>query len=202
MRLRYDKNANNIVEKSNFVLREFPIKLNNKTVVELGMGKGEMLLSMAKDCPNKVFIGIEKFNTVIAKVVKNIEKEDIKNIFIINKDIKNIEEFFDGKVNEIWLTFSDPWPKKGHTKRRLTYKDFLKKYEKILNKNGIIKLKTDNDSFFNFTLESLKEYGANLIYCTRDLYNDPKIESNYPTGYEKKWILKGKNINYLEFNFN
>ncbi|MGL5357916.1 MAG: tRNA (guanosine(46)-N7)-methyltransferase TrmB [Metamycoplasmataceae bacterium] len=202
MRLKFNKEAKSLVEESNYLIKNFPYKIKGETVIELGMGKGEMLLELAKVQQNKNFIGIEKFDTVILKALKRFEKEKLNNVLVINKDIKNIEEFFEGKVNEIWLTFSDPWPKKRHSKRRLTHKLFLEKYKLILDPKGIIKLKTDNDNFFAFSLESIKEFAnTKIIFETNDLHSSIKNENNYYTGYEKKWKEKGKKINYLEFCF-
>ncbi|MGL5521831.1 MAG: tRNA (guanosine(46)-N7)-methyltransferase TrmB [Metamycoplasmataceae bacterium] len=202
MRLKFNKEAKSLVEESNYLIKSFPYKIKGETVIELGMGKGEMLTELAKAEGNKSFIGIEKFDTVTLKALKRFKKENLNNVLVINKDIKNIEEFFEGKVNEIWLTFSDPWPKKRHAKRRLTHKLFLEKYKNILIPNGIIKLKTDNDNFFAYSLESIKEFGkTKILFETNDLHSSIKNENNYYTGYEKKWNEKGKKINYLEFCF-
>ncbi|MGL5520159.1 MAG: tRNA (guanosine(46)-N7)-methyltransferase TrmB [Metamycoplasmataceae bacterium] len=202
MRLKFNKEAKSLVEESNYLIKVFPYKIKGETVIELGMGKGEMLLELAKAQPDKNFIGIEKFDTVILKALKRFEKEKLNNVLVINKDIKNIEEFFEGKVNEIWLTFSDPWPKKRHAKRRLTHKLFLEKYQGILAANGIIKLKTDNDNFFAYSLESIREFSnTKILFETNDLHSSIKNENNFYTGYEKKWNERGKKINYLEFCF-
>ncbi|MGL4183549.1 MAG: tRNA (guanosine(46)-N7)-methyltransferase TrmB [Metamycoplasmataceae bacterium] len=202
MRLKFNKEAKSLVEESNYLIKDFPYKIKGNVVIELGMGKGEMLSELAKFQQDKNFIGIEKFDTVILKAIKRFEREKLNNVLVINKDIKNIEEFFEGKVNEIWLTFSDPWPKKRHAKRRLTHKLFLEKYKNILTPDGIIKLKTDNDNFFAYSLESIKDFEkTKIIFETNDLHSSIKNENNYYTGYEKKWQEKGKKINYLEFCF-
>lgn len=201
MRLRNNAKLNEYIKNSKYLISTFPFKLDSNCIIELGMGKGEMLTEMAKKMPNKIFIGIEKFATVSAKAIKRAEILGLNNFFVINDDIGKLESFFIGKTNLIWLTFSDPWPKKRHFKRRLTYKNFLDKYKLILNSDGIIKLKSDNDFFYNYSLDSLNEYGANIIYKTNDFYQSEKIKDNIATGYEKKWVSKNKNINYLEFNF-
>lgn len=203
MRLRNNNNANDKVFQSKYLIKDFPFQINDNYVIELGMGKGEMITELAAQNPDKIFIGIEKFNTVIAKAIRRAKEKNLNNFFVINKDIKYIDEFLTGKCSLIWLTFSDPWPKKKHYKRRLTYKFFLEKYKKILLPKGIVKMKTDNDILFESSLESIREFkGANLLYHTNDLYKDiEKLKNNVPTGYEKKWVEKEKNINYLEFNF-
>ncbi|TNK93325.1 tRNA (guanosine(46)-N7)-methyltransferase TrmB, partial [Mycoplasmopsis pullorum] len=98
----------------------------------------------------------------------------------------------------IWLTFSDPWPKARHEKRRLTYKTFLNSYAKILSKDGVLKFKTDNDKLFEYSIESLEENKWNITFLTIDLHNNEKNSDNIMTGYEIKWSSIGKNINYLE----
>lgn len=202
MRLRNDPNSAKYLEQLDFVIKSFPIYLNNKTILEIGMGKGEMLIEMAKSNTDLIYIGIEKFPTVCAKAAKKIENLQLSNIFLICSDIEKIKENFEGQVNEIWLTFSDPWPKKRHFKRRLTYKSFLDIYKSLLSANGILKIKTDNDNFFNWSKESILKYGAKIIYETNDLHKSKKNESNIQTGYEIKWSSKGKNINYMEISFN
>lgn len=199
MRLRNDPLANEFVKNSSFTVDKFPIKLNKNTIIEIGMGKGEMLTEMAFQNTHKTFIGIEKYPTVVAKAIKRAQKYELKNFFVVNQDISELKNSFDGKVKEIWLTFSDPWPKKRHFKRRLTYKTFLEIYKIILDDDGVLKIKTDNDAFFEWSIESLKEFGANIVYLTRDLHNDKKNESNIYTGYELKW--KEKKINYMEVKF-
>ena len=157
---------------------------------------------MAKLNPHKKFIGIEKFPTVAAKAAKKFNENNLKKIFIINKDLDSLFDQFQGMVNEIWLTFSDPWPKKRHYKRRLTYRKYLNLYKNLLSSNGILKIKTDNDLFFNWSLEEIDNFkSAKIIYQTTDLHNSDKNNTNIPTGYEIKWSSKGKNINYMEVVF-
>ncbi|MBR2022559.1 MAG: tRNA (guanosine(46)-N7)-methyltransferase TrmB [Mycoplasmataceae bacterium] len=201
MRLRNDPKAREKIDNSNLVIKDFPIKLNENVILEIGMGKGEMLIQLALNNPNNIYIGIEKYPTVVAKAISLANKLNLKNFFVVCNELSNLENNFDGKVKEIWLTFSDPWPKKSHYKRRLTYFKFLNIYKSLLTKEGILKLKTDNDDFFNWSIESFKNYGAKIIYLTNDLHNSEKNEFNIQTGYEIKWSKKGKNINYIEVSF-
>lgn len=201
MRLRNDPKAREKIDNSNLVIKDFPIKLNENVILEIGMGKGEMLIQLALNNPNNIYIGIEKYPTVVAKAISLANKLNLKNFFVACNELSNLENNFDGKVKEIWLTFSDPWPKKRHYKRRLTYFKFLNIYKSLLTKEGILKLKTDNDDFFNWSIESFKNYGAKIIYLTNDLHNSEKNEFNIQTGYEIKWSKKGKNINYIEVSF-
>lgn len=201
MRLRKDPNAQNFIQNSKYVINEFPINLNKEIILEVGMGKGEMLTELASKNPEKTFIGIEKFDTVAVKAIKKAEKLNLTNFFVICEDLDKLRDAFQGQVEEMWLTFSDPWPKVRHYKRRLTYKTFLDIYKQILSSKGVLKIKTDNDRFFAWTLESLAEYGAKIIYQTNDLHKSEKNKDNVCTGYEIKWSEKGKNINYLEAKF-
>ena len=202
MRLRNDPKAREYLENSQYLIENFPIILDENIILEIGMGKGEMLCEMAKLNPHKKFIGIEKFPTVAAKAAKKFNENNLKNIFIINKDLDSLFDQFQGTVNEIWLTFSDPWPKKRHYKRRLTYRKYLNLYKNLLSSNGILKIKTDNDLFFNWSLEEIDNFkSAKIIYQTTDLHNSDKNNTNIPTGYEIKWSSKGKNINYMEVVF-
>lgn len=201
MRLRNNPAADQIIENHTSIIKDIPIKVDENTVLEIGMGKGEMISQMAINEPDKKFIGIEKFPTVILKALKLIDKNQISNLKIICQDIAKLSDAFEGKVSLIWLTFSDPWPKKRHYKRRLTYKSYLNIYKNLLSSDGILKIKTDNDSLYHFSLESLEDYGANILYKTNDLYSSEKIKNNIPTGYEIKWNNRGKNINYIEAKF-
>lgn len=201
MRLRNDPSAKKIIDNSKYVITEFPIKLDSDVVLEIGMGKGEMLTQLALNNPNKIFIGIEKYPTVAVKAIKKAQALNLNNFFVVNKDLIDLKDAFSGHVQEIWLTFSDPWPKKRHFKRRLTYKSFLDIYKSILGSKGILKIKTDNDAFFDWSIESIQNYGAKIVYITRDLHNDIKNADNIPTGYEIKWSQQNKNINFMEIQF-
>lgn len=198
MRLRNNPEAKNILNNSKAVINNFPYKLEKNTVIELGMGKGEMIRSMAHENPDTTYIGVEKYPTVAERANREILNNNLNNVKIINKDIMLLPELLQGRVKTIWLTFSDPWPKAKHEKRRLTYRTFLEIYDKLLEDDGVIYLKSDNDKFFEYSINSFKEFGFNLSNVTRDYHLEPYFNSKYMTGYEKKWSAKGKGINYLE----
>lgn len=198
MRLRNDPTAVNKLANSEFVIKKFPIKLEQTNVLEIGAGKGEMITQLALHNPEIKYFALEKYPTVANKILTKINELKLTNLFIVSEDAAKITELFEGKVDQIWLTFSDPWPKNAHTKRRLTYKSFLSLYEKILSEKGILKFKTDNDKLFDFSLESLDENNWEILCFTRDLHASKYNEGNFQTGYEKKWSSQGKNINYLE----
>ncbi|MBU4691237.1 tRNA (guanosine(46)-N7)-methyltransferase TrmB [Mycoplasma zalophi] len=201
MRLKFNKDAEGILNSSDKLLKQRPITLNKKTYLEIGMGKGQMITQMALENPEINFIGWEKYSTIALYALKKIEKNNISNLKLIVDDAVNIEEILADKVDRIYLTFSDPWPKKRHAKRRLVHRNFLVKFSHILKPEGKIIFKTDNDLLYNFALEELEFLKANIIFQTTDLHNSEKNEINIPTEYEIKWSEKGKNINYVEFNF-
>lgn len=201
MRLRYNPKAQEYLLNSPYLLNKYPIFLKENTILEIGMGKGEMITQMAFDNPNFIYIGIEKSSTVAFQAAKKAYDLNLKNFFIICEDIEKLSDHFEGQLKEIWLTFSDPWPKKRHYKRRLTYRKFLDIYKKLLLKDGVLKIKTDNDLFFNWSKEEILNYGAQIVFETDNLHLSTKNKNNIKTGYEIKWSSKGKNINYMEIKF-
>ncbi|WP_029512876.1 tRNA (guanosine(46)-N7)-methyltransferase TrmB [Mycoplasmopsis iners] len=199
MRLRHDKNAQSKLENSKFYIDpgKYPVKLDSKTVLEIGMGKGEMIVELARINPDLIFIGLEKYATVAAKALKKAEEYNINNFHIIIDDATKLEEIFVGEPHTIWLTFSDPWPKARHERRRLTHSSFLNLYSKIMNENTMLKFKSDNDKLYEFSLESFQQNGWNLVDYGTDLHNSSHQKDNVMTGYEAKWSSLGKNINYI-----
>ncbi|MEA4115306.1 tRNA (guanosine(46)-N7)-methyltransferase TrmB [Mycoplasma sp. 744] len=198
MRLRYDKQAIDKLLNSKYLIKDnFPIILNETDIVEIGMGKGEMIAELARINPNKKFYGFEKYPTVAAKVLNLIDKYKLTNLFIIVGDAGNLLNYFQGNLETIWLTFSDPWPKARHEKRRLTYKLFLDQYEQIMNEDSLLKLKTDNDFFYNYSIDSFLNNGWKIIANGTDLHKSNYSSDNIMTGYEKKWISLNKNINFI-----
>lgn len=205
MRLRNNKNAKGILEESNYVIKnpeENKGKWNkifdnkNNLYIEIGCGKGDFIIANAKAHPENNYIGIEKYDTVLMYAVKKLE-EDIPNLRFIRMDALDIDKIFDKEVSLIYLNFSDPWPKNRCAKRRLTHENFLKLYDKIFKKDKIIFMKTDNIHLFEFSIESLSEYGYKLKNISLDLHNSD-IEENFMTEYEKKFSEKGFRINRLE----
>ena len=201
MRLRNDPQAKTILAQSDLVKHHLPIELNQTTIVEIGMGKGEMLIQMAFEQPKMQFIGIEKYATVALKALKKAQKLNLQNFFIVNQDLAQIGQNFQGQAKEIWLTFPDPWPKKGHYKRRLTYEFFLAIYKQILMPGGLLKFKTDNDFLFQWSISTIANFGAKIVYLTTNLQASSRAKTNIMTGYETKWTRQGKAINYMEIRF-
>ena len=171
-------------------------KNNNPIYIEIGMGKGNFIIKNAVNYPNINYIGIEMYDSVILRAVEKTNELELNNLYLIRMDARLIEDIFDKEVDLIYLNFSDPWPKDRHAKRRLTSTRFLEKYSNIFkNKNKII-MKTDNIDLFNYSVESLKDYGYTIDYLTNDLHKDK--DNIITTEYEDKFINKGIKINFLE----
>ena len=205
MRLRNNKDAKGIITNSEYVVnnpKDYKGKWNtlfnndNKIYIEIGCGKGNFIISNALAHPEINFVAIEKYDTVLMYAVNKIEK-DIPNLRFIRMDALEITEVFDKEIDLIYLNFSDPWPKKRQAKRRLTHARFLEKYDVIFKNNKTIFMKTDNMHLFEFSIESLSEYGYTLRNISLDLANSG-IEDNIMTEYEEKFTNKGIRINRLE----
>ncbi|MBR6253468.1 MAG: tRNA (guanosine(46)-N7)-methyltransferase TrmB [Clostridia bacterium] len=205
MRLKNIKGASEYVENSSLVIKnpqdykgkwQEEFQNDNPIHIEIGMGRGDFVIGMAKLHPEVNYIGIEIYDSVIYKAVKKLEEEELTNIRFVRLDATIIEEVFDKEVSRIYLNFSDPWPKKKHTKRRLTSQEFLTRYDKIFKDDKEIYQKTDNNDLFEFSMESLKKHGYELSEVTRDLYSN-MIEGNVATEYEKKFVKDGIKINRL-----
>ena len=204
MRLKKIKDSDKIVrECKNFIdnPENYKNKWNevfnndNPIEIEIGMGKGDFLISKALDNPNVNYIGIEKYDSVLVYVKRKLDELHIKNLLIINIDALNLLNVFGEEISKIYLNFSDPWPKKRHAKRRLTHETFLNIYDQVfVNKNVNIEMKTDNDDLFEYSLESFKEHGYKIDKIDRN------INDFYKTEYEKKFIEKGKNINFVSIS--
>ncbi|STO13400.1 tRNA (guanine-N(7)-)-methyltransferase [[Flavobacterium] thermophilum] len=162
--------------------------------IEIGTGKGKFITEMAKLHPDINFIGIELYPSVLVSALDKLIESELPNVRLLNANAKDVGAFFaDGEVSRIYLNFSDPWPKKRHEKRRLTYRDFLALYERILTEDGDIHLKTDNQSFFEYSLVSLSQYGFVLAAVQLDLHRSG-VEGNVMTEYEEKFSAKGNRI--------
>ncbi len=163
--------------------------------IEVGMGKGQFIIEMAKRNPEINYIGIEKYSSVLVRAVEKLEDFEHNNLRLIRMDAENIEEVFDkDEVDRIYLNFSDPWPKDRHAKRRLTSTRFLERYNNILTPEGRVMFKTDNKDLFDFSLEQVEEAGWILENHTYDLHHSEYNEGNVMTEYEEKFSAKGNPI--------
>lgn len=197
MRMRNPKNMDEILNSCNYFLTEDLFNNNNDICLEIGMGKGNFLLGMCLNHPNINYIGIEKYSSVICSAIKKINEYELDNLKILNIDIMDIPQYLYGKIKTIYLNFSDPWPKKRNTKRRLTSENFLKLYDNLFKDEKHIILKTDNDDFYEFSKESLLSYGYKIINETYDLHNSD-ITDSPKTEYEEKFSSQGVKIKYIE----
>ena len=177
----------------------------NPIVLELGCGAGEYTVALAKHYPKRNFIGIDIKGARIWKGAKSAIEEDLDNVRFLRTKVDFVTKFFgENEVDEIWLTFSDPQPKKP--KKRLTSNLFIDRYLKFLKPNGVVHLKTDSDLLYYFTLEEIKSNGFELLKNITNVYKDSYDDSQdlkkvlfIKTFYEKKWIELGETIKYLGF---
>lgn len=168
--------------------------------IEIGMGKGQFILNMAKAHPDINYIGIERYSSVLLRALEMYDQEDYQellNIRFICMDAREIADVFaPGEVDRIYLNFSDPWPKARHAKRRLTSKEFLARYENVLKPKGHLEFKTDNRDLFAFSLEEIGEAEHwEILAHTFDLHHDEEMcRGNIMTEYEQKFSTKGNPI--------
>lgn len=205
MRLKNIKGAREAVEHNPLVILE-PEGLKGRwresfgndhpLHVEIGMGKGKFLYEMAGINPGINYIGIEKYSSVLLRALQRMDEKPLPNLLFIRMDAENVEKVFgEGEVDRIYLNFSDPWPKERHAKRRLPSREFLKRYDKFLKREGVLEFKTDNRGLFDFALEELSPAGWKAVKVAFDLHNDKEMaEGNIMTEYEEKFSSKGNPI--------
>ncbi|HCN83128.1 MAG TPA: tRNA (guanosine(46)-N7)-methyltransferase TrmB [Sphingobacteriaceae bacterium] len=172
-------------------------------VLELACGKGEYAVSMAQLFPDKNFIGVDYKGNRIWRGAKTAIEEKVENVAFLRIQIEHVLEYFaQGEVSEIWITFPDPQPQISREKKRLTSNRFLEKYKIIMQADGILHLKTDNDAFYQYTAQKIDELGLKLHIQTEDLYNSEFADNilSIKTYYEKKYLANDKSINYLKFS--
>lgn len=164
--------------------------------IEIGMGKGRFLMDMAKKYPDINYVGIEKYSSVLLRAIQKQEEEMLPNVLFIRMEAENITEVFGkGEVDQIYLNFSDPWPKDRHAKRRLPSREFLKRFDEILKPDGTVEFKTDNQELFAFALEEVEPAGWHLDAVTHDLHKDSVMnEGNVMTEYEERFSSMGNPI--------
>ena len=208
MRLRHIPGAEQMIEENPHVVHEAKEKKgtwqqifgNDHPIrIEVGMGKGQFILEQASRNPDVNFVGIEKYSTVLLKAIRKREQMELSNIYFLCEDARELAEIFGPEeVERIYLNFSDPWPKDRHAKRRLTSRQFLERYDKILAPEGRVEFKTDNRPLFEFSLEEVKEAGWILDASTFDLHHDEKLmEGNVMTEYEEKFSQAGNPIHKM-----
>ncbi len=165
---------------------------DNPIHIEIGSGKGKFITGLAELNKDINYIAIEKYHSVLIKILDKVEENPLSNIKLMSLDAANILDIFDeDSIDRIYLNFSDPWHKSRHSKRRLTHSNFLSRYEKILKPQKDIHFKTDNRKLFEFSIESLNEYGMIISDLSLDLHNDELDFVNITTEYEDKYSDKG-----------
>ena len=169
--------------------------------VEVGSGKGAFVSGMAKANPDINYIGIDIQKSVLSYALDKVLATDVPNIKLLWVDGSDLTDYFEeGEIDRLYLNFSDPWPKKRHEKRRLTYQSFLATYQQILPENGEIHFKTDNRGLFEYSLVSFSQYGMKLKGVWLDLHASD-FEDNVLTEYEQKFANKGQVIYRVEAAF-
>jgi len=175
---------------------------NNPIILELGCGKGEYTVGLAKKYSNINFIGVDIKGARMWKGAVDALKCNLQNVAFLRTRIELINSFFStNEINEIWITFPDPQLKKAHIKKRLTSSRFLNFYKLFLTPGGTIHLKTDNPKLFEYTLDLINDNHLKLVYSTKDLYNSNFVDDalSIKTFYEKHFLNEGENIYYLKF---
>ena len=206
MRPRNKKNLEKRIEDTGDVLETEP-KLRKgkwkdgyKSVrVEVGCGKGGFICGMAEKNPDVLFVGIECVRNVICTAAEKVKETGLKNIVLLNTNARYMADFFeDGEIEMIYLNFSDPWPRDKQEKHRLTSETFLPLYTKLMVENGVIVQKTDNRPLFDFSVETYKNFGAEIKRISYDLHDEAwygEID-NVVTEYEARFVSLGTPINY------
>ena len=177
---------------------------DNPIVLELGCGKGEYTVELAKLYPDRNFIGVDIKGARMWTGATQALHEGLKNVAFLRTNIEIIERFFsENEVQEIWLTFSDPQMK--NPRKRLTSTYFMERYRKFLVDGGIIHLKTDSNFLFTYTTYMVEHNHLPVLLSTRDLYSEDSENSEYSeaasiqTYYESMWIARGLNIKYMKW---
>lgn len=208
MRLRNIKGAEEFIANSIYVIHDpeehkgkWHSFFNNENPlhIEIGMGKGKFIHTLAETHPEINYIGIEMYSSVLYRAIEKRQETDLPNLYFIRMDAKNLCDVFEQhEIDRIYLNFSDPWPKERHAKRRLTSPVFLSLYDIVLNKNGIVCFKTDNRDLFDYSVETIESTTPwKLKHVTYDLHNSPYAEGNVMTEYEEKFSSKGMPIHRL-----
>lgn len=204
MRLRNVKNKERILKDSKILVNNptayrgnwaSAFGNNHPICIEIGMGKGKFIVEMARRYPNLNFIGIEKYDSVIVRALEKVDY--LPNLRMIRMNALEIDLCFQKEIDQIYLNFSDPWPKKRHHDRRLTSRVFLEKYDTIFKNEPCIIQKTDNRDLFEYSLVSLSNYGYIFQDLSLNLYSREDLSWNVSTEYEERFHSYGASIYYV-----
>ena len=210
MRQRNIKNLDEKLRQNSWFLVEDPAQHkgkwarvfgnDNPIYLEIGCGKGQFIMKRAASCPSANYIAIEGQSNVALRALEKAQAEGMENLRIFIAYVHDLEDYFEaGELAGIYLNFSDPWPKARHFKRRLTYRQRLLNYKKVLGRDGFVEFKTDNDGLFEFSLEEIQEAGLEITEVTGDLHSEEYESKDFTTEYEDRFSKAGKNINYVKF---
>lgn len=207
MRLRNIAGSREVIAESPYVVpeerqQECPgmwrkIFGNDRPIyIEIGMGKGRFIHTMAGEHPEINFVGIEKYSSVLLRAIQKMDRQELPNLKFLRMDAEDITRVFgEGEVDRIYLNFSDPWPKDRHAKRRLPSREFLARYDMILKKGGRLEFKTDNRALFDFAVEELEPAGWKAEMVTYNLHGSEELlRGNVMTEYEEKFSAMGNPI--------
>ncbi len=211
MRLRKVKNAlEKIQEYPNIVIQDAVsnkgkwntiFKNDNPIYLEIGMGKGKFIIENANRNPNINYIGLEVAESVLVRALEKLIDEPLPNLILLHEDAFELNNIFeDGEIDKIFLTFSDPWPKSRHAKRRLTCSNILNSYRKALKINGSLEFKTDNRKLFEYSILEFIKNGLEFKELSLNLHEDK--EDIITTEYEDKFVAKGNVIYFVEVKNN
>jgi len=204
MRLKKIKGAEEYVNNSSYTVNDYKdylgkwksyFKNENPIHLEIGCGKGDFLIGMAKQYKDINFIGIEKYPSVLIKTLQKLENENLENICFICMDASVVDTVFEKEIDILYLNFSDPWPKKKHHKRRLTSPIFLEKYETIFKNEKRIIMKTDNQDLFEYSLITTTNNDYKIEDISLNLHQTDRF--NIKTEYEERWSKKEYPICYV-----
>ncbi|MBS4062449.1 MAG: tRNA (guanosine(46)-N7)-methyltransferase TrmB [Bacteroidetes bacterium] len=181
--------------------KEF-FKNDNPIILELGCGKGEYTIGLARQKPDCNFIGVDIKGARLWRGLKTAHEQNMKNVAFLRTRIELINNYFsENEVSEIWITFPDPQPRNSREKKRLTSPRFLERYRHFLKKDGVIHLKTDSDLLYQYTMDSLEAHSNPVEYHTEDLYAiaEEMEVKQIRTFYEQIWLGQGLKIKYIRF---
>ncbi len=210
MEYKVIKDADKIVGRSPYVVNN-PTQYKNKwhelfgnnnpIYLELGMGRGDFIINMAKTYPKINFIGLEVVDSQMVKAVNRLNNQQLPNLKLINYDAHEIDTIFGKEIDTIYLTFCDPWPKRIDEKKRFTHVNYLKIYDKIFKRDKHIILKTDNKGFFAYSLQTLSQYWYVFDRVSLDLHHDENPIPNIMTDFERRYFEEGRPIYYVDASF-
>lgn len=198
MRMRKKKWVSPFLESENeFLIHSFnDIKTSKPIHVEIGMGMGDFITESAALNPDVYYVGLERIEVCVARAIKKAQENNLSNFKVLLANADTLLDICEeNSLDLIYLHFSDPWPKKKTHKRRLTYMTFLEKYEKVLKDKGIVIVKTDNESFYDDSLQYFQKSNFKLVEESRNYFK----QGEPMTGYQAKFVAEGKPIYYAKY---